>query len=88
MTTNTYTGRSQGAHRAKAGIVSGAGRLEVLVLLATIAIGIALGVVFGSFFIGFGAVAVLAVGLILIARLLGLRNHEGSPGGIEPSRGH
>jgi len=49
MTTNTYTERSQGAHRAKAGIVSGAGRLEVLVLLATIAIGIALGVVFGSF---------------------------------------
>ncbi len=57
MSTDTYAKR--GPHLTRVG--SGASRLEVVILVATLAIGVGIGFALNSFVLGFAAVVVLAV---------------------------
>jgi hypothetical protein len=60
MSTETYSRSRPSARRLVSGLFAGAWHVEVLVLLAALAIGFGLGLLLGSFLLGFVVVLALA----------------------------
>lgn len=79
MTTNSYAKGSPSRARAILRPLSGVGRLEMGILLVTLIVGTLVGVLLGSFLLGFAALAGLALLARLILELIGSGGHSGTP---------
>lgn len=79
MTANSYAKSSPSRARAILRPLSGAGRIEIGILLITLIVGMLVGVLLDNFLLGFAALAGFALLARLILELIGSGGHTGTP---------